>query len=271
MQHRMCKLMYKLAGVIVVLLANIQAGYAKTIKVQILTDDSYPPYSYTVGGLATGIYPEIVEAIDKKLPQFEILLRPVPWKRGLKLLESGRSFALMPPYYRPERTFISPYSLPILEEEVVAYCSDTVLNGHDRVRWPADFYGLTIGINSGFNIGGEEFWQAADEGKITIDESKTNHLNVLKLRNHRIDCYVNDKISIEQEIGYLIAEGTLEKSLDFRLAIHIAKESGYIAYTNVNEQSFPYKREFVSEFNQALQELQASGDIDRIIEAYSGK
>ncbi len=261
--------MYRFLGAMIVALISIPQVYAKTIRVEILTDDSYPPYTYAVDERAEGIYPDIVRAIDNKLPEFEIDIRPVPWKRGLKSLESGRSFALMPPYYRPERTFISPYSAPILNEEVVAYCNNAVLDGRTRTQWPEDYYGLTIGINSGFNIGGDEFWQAADEGKLSIDESKTSHLNVMKLRNNRIDCYVNDKVSIKQEIKHLLEGGSLEKPLNFQFAINIAQESGYMAYTNVNEQDFPYKQAFIKAFDATLVELQLSGDIDRIIESYT--
>ncbi len=107
------------------------------------------------------------------------------------------------------------------------------------------------------------------KGKIVIDESKTNHLNVLKLRSERIDCYVNDNISIQQEIKQLLSEGSLEKPLSFKLAAHIANESGHIAYSNVNDDHFPYKQEFIQAFDVALDDLKHSGEIDKIIKPYT--
>lgn len=246
--------------------------YGETISVEILTDESYPPYTYAEDGEAVGIYPDIVHAIDEKLEDFDITIRPVPWKRGLKLIESGRSFALMPPYFHPEsRSFISPYSHPMLNEDVVAFCSNEVINQSSRTIWPEDFYGLTIGINSGFNIGGADFWQASDDGKLFISEAKGNQLNLIKLRSRRIDCYVNDRISILWETKRLLAEEVLAKPLTFSLAVHINTESGYMAYTNVHEERYSYKEKFVREFDAALIELQNAGEIEKIVQYYTGE
>lgn len=97
--------------------------HAKPQRVTIFADDAYPPYSYVENGRAVGIYPEILRAADVLMTEFEIELQPIPWRRGLKLLEAGRIFALLPPYYYPQRRpYIHPYSDPILDEEVVV-CS----------------------------------------------------------------------------------------------------------------------------------------------------
>ncbi|WP_254869240.1 substrate-binding periplasmic protein [Vibrio diazotrophicus] len=253
-------------------LTYMPMGYGETVTVEILTDESYPPYTYAEDGEAIGIYPDIVHAIDEKLNDFDITIRPVPWKRGLKLIESGRSFALMPPYFHPEsRDYISPYSRPMLNEEVVVFCDNKVISKSPRKIWPEDFYGLIIGINSGFNIGGPDFWQASDEGKLTVSEAKGNQLNLIKLRSRRIDCYVNDRISILWETKRLLEEEVLVKPLTFSLATHINTESGYMAYTNVNEEKYPYKEKFVREFDDALIELQNSGEIEKIVQHYTGE
>ncbi|MFV0448513.1 MAG: substrate-binding periplasmic protein [Vibrio sp.] len=253
-------------------LAAIPCCYGNIIAVEILTDESYPPYTYAENDEAVGIYPDIVHAIDQKLEDFEISIRPVPWKRGLKLVESGRSFALMPPYFHPEsRNFISPYSHPMLNEDVVVFCDNEIIDQNPRTIWPEDFYGLTIGINSGFNIGGSDFWQASDDGKLFISEAKGNQLNLIKLRSRRIDCYVNDKISILWQTKRLLDEEILVKPLTFRLATHINTESGYMAYTNVNEANYPYKEKFVKQFDAALIELQDSGQIEKIVQTYTGE
>jgi len=253
-------------------LLYIPCSYSKPITIEILTDESYPPYTYAENGIAVGIYPDIVHAIDQKLEQFDIKIRPEPWKRGLKMLETGRSFALMPPYFHPEsREYISPYSRPMLNEDVVVFCRNEVLKNKQRTHWPEDFYGLTIGINSGFDIGGPDFWKAFEDGMLFISEAKSNHLNLLKLRSNRIDCYVNDKISILWETKRLIEQGSIETPLNFMLATHINTESGFMAYTNVNEQNFPYKQEFVAAFDSALNELKTTGAIEKIVSSYIGE
>lgn len=70
--------------------------HAKPQRVTIFADDAYPPYSYAENGRAVGIYPEILRAADVLMTEFEIELQPIPWRRGLKLLEAGRIFALLP-------------------------------------------------------------------------------------------------------------------------------------------------------------------------------
>lgn len=81
--------------------------YAKPISVTIFTDDSYPPYSYAENGQAMGIYPDIVRSADTLMEEFEIVLQPTPWRRGLKLLEAGRIFALLPLIITPTSALTS--------------------------------------------------------------------------------------------------------------------------------------------------------------------
>lgn len=242
--------------------------YAKPISVTIFTDDSYPPYSYAENGQAMGIYPDIVRSADTLMAEFEIVLQPTPWRRGLKLLEAGRIFALLPPYYYPnKRPYIQPYSDPILDEEVVVFCQNKWLNRKNLTEWPKDFYGLKIGINDGFSVGGQAFWQAVNEKKFTVETANSNRVNLLKLRGDRIDCYINDHISILWELARLKREGAIENA-NFSIAAKLSIEQGYIGFTNQNLEQYPYQSKFVAAFNVALAELKSSGQLDKIVSRY---
>lgn len=241
---------------------------AKPITVTIFADDSYPPYSYDENGQAVGLYPEIVRAVDLRMGEFNIVLQPIPWRRGLKLLEAGRIFALLPPYYYANsRPYIHPYSDPILDEEVVVFCQNELLNSKKLRDWPSDFYGLKIGINDGFSVGGRAFWTAVEQKEMAVEAANGNRVNILKLRGDRIDCYINDRISILWEISHLKREGILDR-VNFSIAARISLEQGYIGFTNRNLELYPYQSQFVAAFNTALAELKSSGQLDKIISRY---
>ncbi|NYS34888.1 transporter substrate-binding domain-containing protein, partial [Streptococcus danieliae] len=105
--------------------ASAQAGTATPLV--IYGDDDYPPYSYVENGQLKGIYTQIVREALQAMPQYAVQLRPVPWKRGLLMLQTGEAFALYPPYsWRSERPYVR-YSVPLLMEQLVLLCNQDVL------------------------------------------------------------------------------------------------------------------------------------------------
>ena len=67
--------------------------------------------------------------------------------------------------------------------------------------------GLTIGNNSGFSASGDEFKAAVKAGKIKLNETKGTPKNLLKLIAGRVDCYMNDALSIQWGLKKLQKEG----------------------------------------------------------------
>lgn len=101
---------------------------ATEIKVDIYADDSYPPYSYSENGKLKGIYTDILKKVFSKMSKYKITINPIAWKLGLSYIESGKGFALSPPYHRTkERPYIWPYSIPILDERIIVVCRANVL------------------------------------------------------------------------------------------------------------------------------------------------
>ncbi|OHX12313.1 hypothetical protein BI347_01425 [Chromobacterium sphagni] len=232
--------------------------------VTILTDNGYPPYSYEAGGQAQGIYNDILRAAASRLRGYQIELKPVPWKRGLAEVENGRALALSPPYYRPrERPYMQPYSVPMLNEQVVVYCRAEVLQT-PRKRWPDDYRGLRFGNNSGFRPGGDAFWALIGQGQINLEEAADARTNLLKLIRGHLDCYLNDKLAIQLELARLQQQrlyipGALQE------AVGVSEEQGYVGFTDRDQGRFPYKQDFVRQLNQVLGEMKRNGQIDRIL------
>ncbi|AUH53202.1 ABC transporter substrate-binding protein [Chromobacterium sp. ATCC 53434] len=238
---------------------------AAPLTVTILTDNGYPPYSYEASGQAIGIYNDILRAASTQLRDYRIELRPVPWKRGLAELESGRALALSPPYYRPrERPYMQPYSAPMLNEQVVAYCRAAVMR-QPRPRWPDDYLGLRFGSNAGFRPGGDLFWQRVGQGRIALEEAADVRTNLLKAIRAHLDCYLNDRLAIRQELARLQWQGLYSPGTLVEAAV-VSEEQGFVGFTDRDSGRFPYKQDFIRQLNQALAEMKRSGQIDRIVE-----
>ena len=244
---------------------------AADIAVTIYADAGYPPYSYERDGKPAGLYYEITRAAFARMSGYKIEVQPVPWKRGMALLRAGAAFALYPPYMNTkDEPWTWPYSQPLYEEHVVAFCRKDVLAARPRSRWPEDFYGLTIGNNAGFIVGGEAFDRAVEAGLLRMEEGRDSPTNILKLALQRIDCYINDRVSIEWTIRDLKAAGRYPKGASAELAeaVVIQVKNGYLGYTSRDNGRFAYKADFVRQFDQAVEQMRSSGEMERITRAF---
>jgi len=242
--------------------------FAADTEVAVYADESYPPYSYKEDGEIRGIYTEILRKAFSRMEGYTVRIKAVPWKNGLKKLEKGDGFALYPPYYlNRERPYIWPYSLPILEEKVVLFCTQDVL-ASPRPEWPEDYYGLTIGNNAGFQFGGDKFWKAVKEGKIKVDEVKGNEKNLLKLGLRRVDCYMNDRLSVLWELKRLKAAGKYDeggKHAKISEGVTISIEQGFLGFTDRDNGKFSYKDDFVKKFNRVIYEMRKTGELQKMV------
>jgi polar amino acid transport system substrate-binding protein len=246
-----------------------KAAAAADIPVTVYADAGYQPYSYAgKQGEPAGLYYEIVKVAFGRMQGYQITIKPVPWKRGMAMLKSGTAFALYPPYMNlKEEPFTWPYSLPLFEEIVVAVCTKEVA-AKRRTRWPEDFYGLTIGNNSGFLVGGDKFVAAVKAGKIKVEESANTRANILKLGMKRTDCYINDRVSIRLTEDQLVREGKLSPTrVGVELAV-IATEQGFLGFTDRDGGKFPYKTDFLKQFNAIVYDMKRNGEIDTIARSY---
>jgi len=258
-------------GTILLWLSLGSVSLAGEILVTLLMDDSYPPYSYQQQGQAAGIYAEVLQAAEPLLKGYRLQLKPVPWRRGLAAIEAGRELALVPPYYRPlERPWIGPYSVPMLEERLAVFCRAAVFEGDPRLRWPDDYRGLRFANNMGFLLGGQPFWNYVQLGLIHVEEAPGTQANLLKLVHQRVDCYLNDRISVLSELAQMRVAGLYDGN---RHAVivegpSIAVEHGHVGFSNRVGPRFPYREDFARQLDAALIQLRQSGVIERIVQRY---
>ncbi len=244
---------------------------AKT-RVEILADANYPPYSWQEGEEVKGIYADIVRSVTASMDEYEVVLKAMPWRRGLSMVEQGSAFAIFPPYYQPDsRPWMWPYSQPLLDEELVVMCGAGVAVNTPQAQFPADYYGLRFGMNAGFTIGGASFWQAVQQQRIGLEEVKSNRENLLKIVRGRVDCTVNDRLSLLYELLNMIKGNQLAVAdmSQLKQGPVLSKEQGFLGYSRKGE--FDFKEDFAEQFDKRLYELKKRDGIRLIVERYLGK
>ncbi|MDN3683072.1 transporter substrate-binding domain-containing protein [Vibrio tapetis subsp. quintayensis] len=225
-------------------------------NVNIYGDDNYPPYSYSENGEPKGIYVDILREVFSDMLEFEVTIRMVPWKRGLRYIEQGKGFALFPPYYTEKRDPWMLFSESILKEEVVVFGKSEKLISKNN--WPEDFYGTVIGLNRGYNpysMGGHAFGEAVKAGKILTEEATNGDANLNKLAKGRIDFYINDRL-IDISDYPSIQRGLTANTND-----------GYLGFTKITDD-YPYLANFKAQFDQAILRLKRTDKIERIVQSY---
>ena len=241
-------------------------GLASAQTVTVYCDDNYSPYSYVKDGQPAGIYTEIFKKVFSRMNGYEVVIKPVPWKRGVNLMEKGKGFALYPPYYRPKVRPFMDYPIPVLDEgySILTRKEDA---GDGTKKWPEDFTGKKMGANAGFSV--PDLEKAKSLG-VKLEEAKNNRSNLLKLISGRIDGFISDKNAIFWELKQLKANGEYDDTKGPALAIasDIGSEQGYMGFTNKDEGAFAFKSDFVTQFVAIVKEMKASGEIQSILDGY---
>lgn len=169
-------------------------------------------------------------------------------------------------YSNKERAFISRYSVPFNREVVTLFCTEAVMNKSPR-HFPADFTGLSIGINLGFVLG-DRMTDAIKTKRFSIRENKGNEANLLKLQAGEIDCYVSDRLAVYHSFNLLRnkqRQNNFKQFSGFRLnqAQELSTEDAMIGYSAANSSSA--KTDFIEQMNKALAQLEKDGVMDKLV------
>ncbi|GAA5181296.1 ABC transporter substrate-binding protein [Niveibacterium umoris] len=234
-------------------------------------DDSNPPYSWVENGSFKGIYVDIVAAVARAIgDEYKLDIQPVPWKRGLAMLQAGEAFALFPPYRRAERAFITAYSEPLFRERVVVTCTAAAAQ-HPRKKFPDDFRDVQIGINAGYALADVVVKARRDE-LLQVEEANGTMTNLRKIAMNRIDCFINDRASTQfafKELRNAPDATAAARQLELVDTVEISSEDAFIA---LGPAGTPAKRKAVlNRINAAIKTLRSSGEIERIVERYLTK
>lgn len=181
-------------------------------------------------------------------------------------MENSKSFALLPPYKKTDRTYMI-YSDALFTEQVYIFCNEKVMTSKERKKFPEDFQGLTFGINQGFALA-PSLKKAKEAGQITIDEAKGNDFNIKKAIAGRVDCYVNDKVSIVTTLRNLQSKKEVDPNSKLLGAVLLSTEDAFLGYNTNGQTNFSFQKDFQTKFNSALAALKADKSIEKITKQY---
>ena len=225
--------------------------------------NNYPPYAFLneKTGKPDGYYTKIVQLVFSNLRNYNLKLTPIPWKRGLNLIEKGEAFALYPPYHRyKERPYIYPYSLPLGEEITVIVCNKKRIKGFN-LEYPRDFAGIHLVLDLGYELGRDNAF--VKEGKISITDISSVDQAIKMLFHERADCYINDRLAI---IHALKKNKKINRKTIKEKGI-IKREFGFIGYSEKFSSS--YKENFIRSFNSEFNNLYQKGIPQKILLEYT--
>ncbi|WP_041599830.1 substrate-binding periplasmic protein [Hahella chejuensis] len=241
------------------------AGYtrADAQSIVLLMDESYPPYSYSENREAKGIYVDFIREAMRSIPDYKVSFKPLPWKRALNLVETGRAFAVFPPYYRPVSRSWMDYSVPLFKETVVLFTPPELLERLKPTRWPEDYKGLRIGLQLGFAT-----LSPQQKELFVISESPNILTNLKQIALNRIDGHPNDYLSVVWTLEHNRKDPALV-NLEITPAAIINEEVAYLAFSNIHPEQWTYREDFIAKMNQSLARMRDKNRLQQIVDKWT--
>ena len=249
-------------------------AFGEKIDVTIYVDDAYKPFSFKgKDGKAKGIYINVLSTAFSRMKDFNVTIRPIPWKRGKHLMETGDGFGLAPAFYHGhDWPYLYPYSLAFYTETITAVCTDQVLET-PRLNWPEDYIGLRIGNVAGYDgWGGTEFRKLVKDGKIQYQEAKGSAENILKLGARRVHCIMMEDTAFDYSYAKLKLSGQYsERMARIKKGAIIGVYPVYIGYSKTARKmgKYPFQFDFMQAFDNEIYKMIKSGEIKKIMSSYS--
>lgn len=187
-----------------------------------------------------------VASMAAKPGGYQVRINYFPWTRAVQLgMRDAQYAGYFPAYYTEERARQCHFSVPIGSSNVgLAYLKGTPL------AWNTlqDLAPLKIAVVAGFS-NGPAFDTLVREGKLNIDSSPNDMLNLRKLLANRVDAVVIDKLVMRY---LLLSEPGLARERD-RIAFHdkpLAELPLHVCF-----QRTPQGREMQQAFNRTLRDM----------------
>lgn len=238
---------------------------AQARQVTIAFDDAYPPYCYVENGRSLGAYILLLQRAAQALPGWEIKLSPRPWARAVQEAEQGKVDAFMPPYRGVGRSWVGLYAGPVNREEIVLSCQPSTQLG-PASHWPQDFVGKRIGVMRG-SLLSQSLVDAFKLGQMLKREFRLTRDALTALASDQIDCYANDKLSIElahaQALGDSLWAPRVPAQLEPPFVLSV--QPAYIGFSHQSLLNRPELAEFAGALDARLAQMRASGELARLM------
>lgn len=216
-------------------------------------EDPWPPwtlgdYGKPEGGIAINLTRSIFGKLQKDV-EFQLY----PWKRVLRMVESGQADGIMMIQHEPSKEKYLAFSDMLFESRSLVYYR------HDRLKafsWNnySDFKELTIGLIPRYDYGSLN--QSINKLGLRVEYARTPKINMHRLFAGRVDLVICDEA---------VANSILRDNPQWKDAIH--KASGAVSsirwHLGISRQSQAFA--MLPEINRTIAEMKADGTIDKIL------
>lgn len=254
---------------------------AQQIKV-VTYDDQSPPFIYRdKEGELTGIYIEIVKTALSNMPSYQADFVSLPWVRAKSEIESGKAFAILPPYFHAhdwltedseQRPYIWPYSLPLFTHSDIVICNEYV-QIKAEAEFPIDYQGLRFVMSNGDGRAGESFSQLVNDKKIELLLVNDIENFFPALFTGIVDCTIMSKFTFawykKQIKEKNVFQKLSEKGRRLIVVATIASNDGFLGYSDINvDKNFPFKKDFSIKFDIQIYKMKKNGVIKKIVDRF---
>lgn len=195
-----------------------------------------------------------VEILNEFADRFNLTIKYVvcPWKRCLKMMESGKVDIMGTLLKRPERERYMLYIEPPYKRTSTKVFYLKEGRGH-LIKEYKDLYGLTIGV-----FRGAKYFSAFDNDSKLIKHEVTEPLQLLRmLEKGRLDAIIADQLPMDYRLlTHKAFKGMFEKAP----YVHESRGAVYMA---ISKNSNYAKR--LPDFNKAMKQLVNNGTVEKII------
>ena len=211
-------------------------------------DAENPPFMFSKGGKAVGVYPAVIAAAMSKIG-IPVTLEAKPWKRALAEMDEGKS-GVGGIYKNNERVQKYDFSEPILAENTAVYFNKAKPIDFKTI---ADLSGKRIGVIRGWSYG-DAFDAARKAGSFSVEEVTSDRANLMKLTEGRLDAV----LAIEEAGKAAIATATLTNIGQSKA--YVASNKAHLAFSKSAKQT-----ELLARFSKAIDSMKQDGSLDRIV------
>jgi len=219
-----------------------------------LTNGEWPPYlseNFKQYGVISHI---VAEAFS--LEGIKVEYRFYPWKRSYEVAKDNEMDGSVIWAPTPERKKDFYFSDPVLSNKKVFFHLKSYPFEWKTVN---DLKGIKIGVTRGYTYG-DEFDKAVKEGRLQVDEVRSDELNFKKLLGGRFDGF-----PIEMDVGYYLINSKLTQE-ESKLITHHSLPIMETPLSLILSKKAEKNKRLLELFNRGLKRLKDSGKYDQYLD-----
>jgi len=234
-------------------LALTLAGFAQAGEGLVVSiDEANAPFMYAKDGKPAGIYPAMIEAAFKRM-NVPVTVQAKPWSKAIQEIDAGTA-GVGGIYKNAEREKKYDYSEQIFVERLVVFFNKSNPLNYTKLE---DLHGKRVGVLKGWSYG-DDFDKARKGGAITCDEADADAQNFQKMDQHHLDA----SVAVFESGNALLPK---YKSIAYA-ATALSRNPTYLTFAKSAGRTA-----LVKQFDQAMKDLKASGEVQKIVQAELAK